>query len=225
MVPGRGLCAWCRLRIHPNALPHWSGSGISVLDGVPGSGIPVHSPFLHSGAPRDILIGLKFEGRRPLAREAAQLMAGSPGELPGRGDLIVPLPLGRRRARERGFNQSALIASALAGLTGARTANVLEREDRPPQVGLTGAERRRNMEGAFQVRRMPPDAGRIWLLDDVVTTGSSMDNAARALEEASVKPYAGITLTYRSAVSDGIIALYRRDTGGIPDEERPALRR
>lgn len=152
-------------------------------------------------------------------------MAGSPGELPGRGDLIVPLPLGRRRARERGYNQSALMASALARLTGARTACLLEREDRPPQVGLTGAERRKNMEGAFRVRRLPPCAGRIWLLDDVVTTGSSMDNAAKALAEASAAPHAGITLTYRSAVSDAIIAPYRRDTGGFPDEERPALRR
>lgn len=151
-------------------------------------------------------------------------MSESPVELPGKGDLIVPLPLGRRRARERGFNQSALIASALARITGARTADMLEREDRPPQVGLTGLERRKNMEGAFRVRRRPPGAGRIWLLDDVVTTGSTMDNAAKALEEASAAPCAGITLTYRSAASDGIIAPYRRDTGGIPYEERPALR-
>ncbi len=104
-------------------------------------------------------------------------------------DLVVPVPLHERRLRERGFNQSSLLAAALARGAGRPCcADVLVRR-RPTatQTGLSAAERRRNVRDAFAVRRRAVVAGRIvTLVDDVLTTGATARACALVLRECGV---------------------------------------
>jgi ComF family protein len=99
-------------------------------------------------------------------------------------DLVVPVPLHPRRLRGRGFNPSLELARSVAREVGARvdpTALVRVR-DTPSQTGLDAPARRRNLRGALQARRSVPT--RVWIVDDVITTGATMREAARALRSA-----------------------------------------
>ncbi len=102
---------------------------------------------------------------------------------------IIPIPLHSKRLRQRGFNPAALLAGDLA-----RRRNLpflpcaLERtRDTPSQTGLERAARRTNMKGAFVYRGKPPTPRSAWLIDDVVTTGATLEAAARALRKAGVR--------------------------------------
>jgi ComF family protein len=102
-------------------------------------------------------------------------------------DLIVPVPLHQRRLRWRGFNQSALLARTLAAHTGRQVElRALARvRATPPQVGLGERQRRRNVARAFGVRE--PDRlrdRRVLLIDDVMTTGATVNECARVLRRA-----------------------------------------
>ena len=116
----------------------------------------------------------------------------------------MPVPLHPRRLRERGFNPAALIAREFARETGARLAPraLLRLRDTPSQTGLGRAARRRNVEGAFACRPgvslgapgSSTPAGAIWLVDDVVTTRSTLDASARALRKAGAQQIAAVCL-------------------------------
>jgi ComF family protein len=144
----------------------------------------------HAAELRRLVHALKFEGRRDLrhllAPRLAAVYAGSwqPGEI----DAIVPVPLHAGRQRERGYNQSALLARALAPYVGVAVLEGALRRRRatPPQVGLSLAERRRNMQAAFEAR-LSARGVRILLIDDVVTTGATVESAARALLESGAR--------------------------------------
>ena len=118
---------------------------------------------------------------RWLAAEAGVL---APGEAPGR---IVPVPLHPRVLRHRGFNPAAVLAHAIARAHGGRVAPgaVVRTRDTPSQTGLNRAQRRRNVSGAFRARGTQPDT--VWLVDDVVTTGATLSDAARALRGAGAR--------------------------------------
>lgn len=102
-------------------------------------------------------------------------------------DRIVPIPLHRRALRRRGFNPATLLAREIARrVRTPMAARALERvHDTASQTGLDRAERRRNVRGAFRARMR--QRGRIWLIDDVVTTGATLEAAARALRCAGAR--------------------------------------
>lgn len=112
------------------------------------------------------------------ALAAAALRAGPSG---ASAELLVPMPLSRARQRQRGFNQSAEIARVVSRRTGRALCHALARPlDRPPQAGLPWRERRRNVRGAFAATTGA--AGRhVALVDDVMTTGATIEAAAAAL--------------------------------------------
>jgi ComF family protein len=130
--------------------------------------------------PADVLVhALKFRGELALAPFLAKLMLERiPRE---RVDLIVPVPLSVARLRSRGYNQSVEIARHLGGRL-ELDACVRER-DAPPQAGLDRQARRRNVRGAFRCTRTF-GGERIAVVDDVMTTGATLDELARALKEA-----------------------------------------
>lgn len=137
-----------------------------------------------------LMHAMKYEGKRSLARLLAKGMSTRIAHLHGESPdstVIVPVPMHPRRRRERGYNHSALLANELSNLW-KMPVNVkaLRRvRDTPQQALLSADERRRNVQDAFAVK--PPGAfvnKRILLIDDVVTTGSTINACANALKSA-----------------------------------------
>jgi ComF family protein len=141
----------------------------------------------YDGVARRMVQGLKYHDRTDLARWMAGWMARAGAELLADADIVVPVPLHRRRFLWRRFNQSAELARALArrsGTTFEPTALLRVKVTRQ-QVGLGLREREDNVRGAF---RVPPEADikvrgrRVLVVDDVYTTGATVSAVARALK-------------------------------------------
>jgi ComF family protein len=149
---------------------------------------------------------LKYGDRLDLAATLGRWMARAGAELVDEADLIVPVPLHRRRLWSRRFNQAGLLAEAVGRIAGKRVDPLALTRHRPtrPQVGLTRAERQTNLSGAFAVPdgAKPRIAGlRILLVDDVLTTGSTANVASRVLLRAGAK--AVDVLVFARVVHDG----------------------
>ena len=156
----------------------------------------ISAPYLMEGPVTDLVHGLKYENLRASAPELGRLLAGHLKPQARAADLLIPVPLHGRRERERGYNQSALLAREVGGSTGIPVVDeALERtKNTPPQVSIAGHEdRRQNIEGAFECLGGVEDR-RVLLIDDVVTTGSTMDACAKALKEAGATRVWGLAL-------------------------------
>lgn len=143
----------------------------------------------YEGTLRIVLHELKYAGRRRAAGRLAEALLEEPAAraILATSDVLVPVPLHPRRLRERGFNQAALLAGEIARRVGRKACPdvLVRRLDTVPQAGLTAALRRRNVEGAFAVRRRASVAGRtVVLVDDVLTTGATASACAGRLREA-----------------------------------------
>jgi len=144
---------------------------------------------LYDGAVQDAVKLLKFYDKPRLALPLAALMAEFAAEEmePARYELLIPVPLHKVRERERGFNQSRLLAEALLpAFPDSRVDESLQRI-RPTRVqsrAVTAAERRANVRGAFAVAGGAVAGRRVLLIDDVVTTGGTIVECARALQRA-----------------------------------------
>lgn len=160
-----GLCSFCR---------HAS----SALDGIRAAALfaePLRSAIHH----------FKYENRQALARPLASLLHECWQRQPFPADVLVPVPLHERRLRERGYNQAALLARELGrelSLPVVEEAVRRERETRP-QVGLTAAERRQNVADAFHCSNGALRGCRVLLIDDVCTTGATLEACAIALRQ------------------------------------------
>jgi ComF family protein len=134
---------------------------------------------------RAVALKLKYGGRPGVAETLARFMRRQLE--PGRDALLAPVPLHRWRIWRRGYNQAALVASALARSTGAPLALDLLRRTRatPPLKGLGRRERAEAVRGAFEVGDPARVRGRdILLVDDVFTSGATAGACARALRKA-----------------------------------------
>jgi ComF family protein len=153
----------------------------------------------YKGVLRTLVLELKYRSRRRLADRLAELVCTAPGAsaaLP-EGALLVPVPLHPRRARQRGFNQSELLAAGISRRTGLPVAPraLLRKRDTPAQAGLSAAARRRNVAGAFVVRQASRVRGRtVVLVDDVLTTGATTRACALALLQAGAGAVHVLTL-------------------------------
>ena len=149
------------------------------------------------GIVRQALHDLKYRQARFLASFSADLLARSLARRPLQTDLIVPVPLSRGRRHERGYNQSELIAEELAAARATLLqSSALERiRETPPQVGRAAADRRENVRGAFACAE--PSAvldRRVLLIDDVATTGATLQACAEALKEAGAARVFGLVV-------------------------------
>ena len=133
-------------------------------------------------APIDTLVQqLKFGAHLYLARLFARLLAERLVNAP-RPDCIIPVPLHRARQRDRGFNQAVEIARPLAAQLGCRldVETCVRVRPTPPQSQLNARQRRRNLRGAFALQQ-PLRVRHLALVDDVMTTGSTLDALATLL--------------------------------------------
>jgi len=136
----------------------------------------------------------KYRRRRSMAGPLGELLLEALPEEAFRCDAIVAAPLHPSRMRERGFNQSALLAEAIAVLLDKPVLDALQRtRATDQQVGKDRREREANVRGAFAWRGAPPPTT-VLLVDDVLTTGATMRECARALRGAGAREVHGLAL-------------------------------
>jgi len=148
--------------------------------------------FFYENGVRELLLALKFDGRERVASALATISARTwcrPGGLDGYSG-VVPVPLSRRRRRERGYNQAERIARTVARITGlpVRRRILAKTSERRPQAGLTASARQQNAAGAYRASLPVALRGRdLLLVDDVLTTGATAEAAAKALRRAGAR--------------------------------------
>lgn len=146
---------------------------------------------------RQVIHKFKYDNFRALASPLARLLAGYWEARPLPVDIIVPVPLHARRLRERGYNQSALLAREMGKFIGlpAVEGALLRLENTPAQVKAINAEmRRENVREAFACCDGVLQGKRILLIDDICTTGATLDSCAKALKRGGADSVWGLTL-------------------------------
>jgi len=153
-----------------------------------------------------LIVRFKFQGQPGWASVLAAVLRNAPWVEPAldRADLVLPMPLARRRLRQRGFNQALQLAHHLAPLKTDPTL-LLRTRDTPPQSALNRADRLRNVRQAFAIAPGRGDtlAGRrVVLVDDVMTSGASLFAAAIAVRAARADHVTALVLARADLASD-----------------------
>ena len=161
-----------------------------VIDGM-------RSPFRFEAVIRSAVHQLKYRNLRAIAIPLAKMMADFLSDNPLPYDIIVPVPLHNKRLRERGYNQSELLAKEIGKLTGVPIdKDSLTRHRHTPAQAMTKSvkERHSNPDGAFTCRNKSVCGKKVLLIDDVATSGATLDACASALKSAGAVSVWGLTL-------------------------------
>lgn len=184
------LCPLCGYPSSENHLCHRCQQSPLLIDGI-------RSVAFFEGPLRPAMHALKYRGLRSAAVPLADLMIAHWRREPLPADVIVPVPLHRHRLRERGYNQSDLLAHDLGAAIGlpVRQDLLLRTKATPSQVKLDASERKKNVAGAFQSPKSEAVAGRrVLLIDDVCTTGATLESCSLALRQAGAQSVWAFTL-------------------------------
>ncbi|OGQ77441.1 MAG: hypothetical protein A2289_16910 [Deltaproteobacteria bacterium RIFOXYA12_FULL_58_15] len=158
----RGVCAVCVQRVPAFAL--------------------VRAPYVYGGPIAELIVKAKFRGREDLASAAGRLLAADEQARVAASDAtaLVPVPLGAKRRRQRGYNQAAIMARTIAHTWQLPVVHALRRtRNTGAQSDRTLTARRENVAGAFAARKNL--SGKVVLIDDVVTSAETANAAAAAL--------------------------------------------
>jgi ComF family protein len=162
----------------------------SVIDGI-------RAPFVFDGVIRRAIHELKYRNLRALAFPLADLLYQYIRENPVPGEVLVPIPLHRKRFKERGYNQSALLAKELGKLTGLPvvTDGLVRRQYTPSQARAASVDaRRQNVIDAFSSPEGRLTTKRVVLIDDVATSGATLNACARALKSSGIAAVWGLVV-------------------------------
>jgi ComF family protein len=216
-VDGEGVCAECWARLSFIAPPHCPRLGIPfVYDPGPDmlsmeaiSNPPAYAraraAVRYDDVARTLVHALKYQDRTDLAPAMGRWMARAGRELLDDADVLIPVPLHWRRAWRRRYNQSGALARVIERQTGVELVSEALKRIRPTeqQIGLSRPQRASNVQGAFKVapdRQVLIAGRRIVLIDDVLTSGATVDACARALLRAKA---ASVDVLVFARVVDG----------------------
>lgn len=154
--------------------------------------------FVYDDFSKQLILGFKFMDKTLYAETLANMLRRAGADIwAQKPDLLIPVPIHRRRLLERRYNQSALLVKCLAEQTGVCADYIALQRVRHtvPQVQLSGSARRNNLKHAFAVKNVERIRGRkIVLIDDVETTGSTLKECAKVLKKAGAKEIYALTL-------------------------------
>jgi len=195
-MPGHPLCSDCKNKIHfvsgkvcsicGASINHYAAlctackSQKPVIDGV-------RSLALYGGVIRECIHSLKYENNRAFGKYFAELLHPIIIREAWSIDAVIPVPLSKERLRERGYNQAAAVAHPLGVFLDVpyQPFGLEQVRDTRSQVGLSAEERRMNVVNAFKANMALVSEKNILLVDDVMTTGATIESCAKALKDAN----------------------------------------
>jgi len=205
---GRPLCSHCEKTFSPAGLL-CSGCERFYRQGTECTCSPADSPlqsiFALSGYEKQwrfLLHNLKYHKHRYLARPLGRWLGLEIlAQQHCHPDLVVPVPLHRRREKERGFNQSDLIARHTGQILKKPVRKILlKNKDTMSQTTLSRRERFENIRGVFNCPMPPPKGSEVLLIDDIYSTGSTIKEAAAVLQNSGVIVY-GAVIAYNPRIN------------------------
>lgn len=210
--PGTRWCRECRDSVKPPpeplcplcGMPQPHGAECGVCRENPPYFQALRSWGVFDGSLRKALHRLKYHRDIALGQSLAETMLPALVGLHWPVDMVIPIPLGKNRLRERGYNQASLIARPLALALDLEYSpgSLMRWRETHSQVGLNRAQRRENVNGVFRVEAGAARGRTILLIDDVATTGSTLSSACEVLRAAgALQVYAFTAARAISAVA------------------------
>ena len=176
----RGTCGACEKALPCAEKPLREGAGFGKCA----------APLRYEGIAREGIRRFKFHDATGAAESYGALLAQCVAEeLGGTFDVVTWAPVSKKRLRERGYDQAQLLAAATAKVWGVKPVRLLHKtRDNPPQSGLGAPERRGNVIGVYEAANVEHiKNARILLVDDIITTGSTLSECARVLRDAGAQ--------------------------------------
>jgi ComF family protein len=206
---GKVICLSCRSRLPRLTSPFCYRCGLPQNDGKPCPDCAeqnfvidgIRSVYLFEGLVRKAIHSFKYQNLRTLARPLAETMAEylKASSIPV--EVLIPVPLHPARLHQRGYNQSLLLARELGKLCGftVESKALIRRKNTPPQTKtISVKERRINMQEVFACQTGDLTNQKVLLIDDVATTGTTLNACATALKQANVASVWGLTVARES---------------------------
>ena len=184
------LCTRCSKPIRTGTICSKCQSQTWDIDGI-------YSIFKYGGAIRQAIIQFKYENIKVLADPLSHCMVEYLKEYNLSFDVIIPVPIHKRRLRERGYNQSSLLAQRLSRMTRIPVVEgtLIRTRHTPSQAKSDNVDqRRKNIENAFKCVNHDISGKRILIIDDVCTSGATLNSCATSLKSAGAASVWGLTL-------------------------------
>jgi ComF family protein len=193
---GSLFCTACQASLQPYPIADSTHITAARVTGQPPLLDEIAIAFVFEGTLREAIHRLKYKRVQRMASPLAELLVGQLRRVAFPADALIAVPLHPRRMSERGFNQSAVLAHHLSRLSGLPVlqSGLIRNRDTAHQVGLDTHARRQNVHNAFAWQDETPPPERVLLIDDVVTTGATLEACAGALRLAGTREVRALVL-------------------------------